>query len=180
MNHPLVMKFLPILSLCMALAPLVAVGGESYFFTRSSNAKDVVKRVEGNELHIVIPIKKVEFPKAVSIYATRQDMGPGRKYQIQIDLAEELPKEWGVPMVKLGDDVIDREILYSPGDPITFHLQSDDPEKIKLWCKLLGELLKIPEDEIEIDFTDPEVRRRESEKRWEEREKEKSQRAPAR
>jgi hypothetical protein len=172
------MRLPSILSLFLAMIPLLAAGGESYFFIRLRDAKEVVKRVEGDELHIVIPIKKVAPPKASSIYACRQDLGPGRKYQIQIDLAAELPEEWGVPLVKLGDEVIDRNIIYSPGDPITLHLESDDPEKIKRWCKLLGELLKIPDDEIEMDFRDSEVRKREAEERW--KEKEKREGAPAR
>lgn len=164
MNPRLPMKLLPILSLCLALAPLVAVGEDAFFFHR---AGAVEKRVEGDELRIVIPIKKMDPPKASAIYVARQDLGRGRKYHIQIDIAEPLPYDWKIPMIKLGDDVIDGGMHFGGGEKPDLHVESDDLEKIKKWSKLLAKLLKIPEDEIEMDLRSSEERR-EAEKAMEE------------
>jgi len=60
-------------------------------------------------------------------------------------------------MLKLGDEIIMEGILFSKSPeqnsrPLC-HIEADDPEKIKRWCKLLGTLLKIPENRVEIDLT---------------------------
>jgi hypothetical protein len=143
----------------LALTALTAVGEESYFFDRASKAKNFEKRIEGEQLHILIPIKRIAAPKATSIYALHQGLGLGRKYQIQIDL-EKTPEKGWLPMLKLGDDVIDGGIYLSLSDKegasSSLHIESDDPEKIRRWCKLLGTLMEIPEGQIEIDLTNGE------------------------
>ena len=148
------MRLPAIPALFMAMIPLLASAEESFFFIRVGGAKELVKRVEGDELHVVMPIERVVLPKVKSIYAFRQDMGKGRKYQIQIDLASDLPKRWEAPAAKLGDDILERT-FYSPGDPASLHLEFDDSEKIEIWCNLLGKLLNVPQEEIEIDLRDP-------------------------
>jgi len=95
-----------------ASTALVAIGGESFFFLSASKTKAIEKRIEGEEFHIRIPIKKIDPPKASSIYACHQGLGPGREYQIQIDLAEAPAEDW-FPMLKLDDEVIDGGICLS-------------------------------------------------------------------
>lgn len=151
------MKLLPVFLVLLVFAPLLAVGGESYFFNRKAGPKFDEKLVEDGHLFIVIPIKRLETPKAKAIHASQADLGEGRKYQIQIDLAGDPPEAWGNEglLIKLGEDVIDRGISFGGGEKPMMHVEADDPEKIRKWCKLLGELLKIPEDKIGIDLTPP-------------------------
>lgn len=139
----------------LAFFPLLAVGEESYFFTYATKPRAAEKRIEGEVFHMTMPIKKIEPPKASSIYTSHQGLGRGREYQIQVDLAE-TPAEGWLPLLKLGDDVIDQGIFLSLSEgegESSFHVQNDDPDKIRRWTRLLGELLKVPADQIEIDLT---------------------------
>jgi hypothetical protein len=130
-----------ILTSILAFAPLLAIGEESFFFTYTKGGPARQVRVEDSELHVVTPIRKIAPLKATSISAHHQGLGPGRAYQIQVDLAAK-PEGDSIPMVKLGDDVISGGIylsLSSDGKiPEAYHLQSDDPEKIQRWCRCSG------------------------------------------
>ena len=88
--------------------------------------------------------------------AFHQGLGPGREYQIQVNL-DTSPEQGWLPMLKLGDEIIMEGISVArPSDPkftSSFSLEGDDPKKIRLWCQLLGELLKVPENRIEIELT---------------------------
>ena len=134
--------------------PLLAFGGESYFF--SFAGEPTGQRIEGQNLHIVLPIQKLDPPEASSIIAFHQGLGPGREYQIQVNLKTSPKKGW-MPMLKLGEEImIDGLSVSRPDDPrfaSSFSLEGDSPEKIKQWCKLLGELLSLPEARIQIDLT---------------------------
>ena len=144
-----------LLTLLLTFIPLLASGEESYFFKlKKGHPSDL--RIEGEQLHFVLPIQKLDPPKATAIMAFHQGLGPGREYQIQVNL-ETTPEKGWLPRLKLGGEIIMEGIsVASPGDPkfaSSFSLESDDPKKIKLWCQLLGELLKVPENRIEIDLT---------------------------
>jgi hypothetical protein len=145
-----------LLSILLGLVPLLASGGESYFFVYSKEARPTEKIIEDKHLQVVIPIRKIDPPSASSIFAYHQGLGPGREYQIQVNLKKTPPKDW-LPMLKLDDDVIIKGIHIGlsdkPDDTSTYSLQGDDPEKIRRWCLLLGTLLKVPQDQIEIDLT---------------------------
>jgi hypothetical protein len=137
--------------------PLLACGGESYFFTFAGQPTG--QRIEGENLHIVLPIQKIAPPKASSIIAFHQGLGPGREYQIQVNLRTS-PKAGWLPMLKLGGEIImDGISVARPDNPrfaSSFSLEGDDPEKIKQWCQLIGDLLKVSKDKIEIDLTNVE------------------------
>ena len=151
------MKLVAMLPILLACAPLLAVGEDSFFFHKVGAMEN---RVEGETFHLTFPIKKIDPPKASAIYVSRQDMGYGRKYRIQIDLVGPLPDDWMPPMMKLGEDVIDGGIYGGGGERPDVHVQSDDLEKIKKWTKLLAKLLKIPEEEIEVDMRSAEERKK--------------------
>lgn len=142
-----------ILSL-FAFLPLMAFGGESYFFTISSDPKEM--RIEGEHLHLVLPIQKLQPPRALSISAYHQGLGAGRDYQIQVHLAASPAKDW-LPSLNLDGEIIMDEISVSrPEDPSfasSFSLESDDLKQIERWCQLLAALLKVPKDRVEIDLT---------------------------
>ncbi|MCA9095996.1 MAG: hypothetical protein KDA68_21095 [Planctomycetaceae bacterium] len=61
-----------------------------------------------------------------------------------------------MPMLNLdGEIMMDGISVVRPDDPrfaSSFSLEGDDPEKIKHWAKLLGALLKLPAERIEIDL----------------------------
>jgi len=63
-------------------------------------------------------------------------------------------------MLKLGGEIImDGISVARPDNPrfaSSFSLEGDDPEKIKQWCQLIGDLLKVSKDKIEIDLTNVE------------------------
>ena len=138
----------------IASIPLLAFGGESYFFTISGEPTGQL--IKGERLQLELPIRKIDPPEASSISAFHQGLGPGRKYQIQVHLKESPLKGW-VPMLKLDEEIIINGITVArPADPkfaSSFSLEADDPKKIERWCQLLAELLKIPKDHIEIDLT---------------------------
>ena len=144
-----------LLSVIFSLTPLLAVGEDSYFFDYATKPRVAEKRIEGEVFRITMPIKKLTPPKASYIHAYHQGLGRGRAYQIQVDLAEQPAEDW-FPLLKLGDEVIDQGISLNrtEGEAGTsFHVESDDPDKIRRWTRLHGELLKVPEDQIEIDLT---------------------------
>ena len=101
----------------LTFAPLLALGEESYFFKYPKGGPKREIRIEDSKLHAITPIEKMPPLKAASIYASHAGLGKGREYQIQIDLVDK-PEGNGVPMVKLGDEVITGGIYMSmsPGD----------------------------------------------------------------
>ncbi len=143
----------------LALLPLIASADDSFFFVFAQNAKQAEQRIEGENLHLVIPIQKITTPKASSIFAFHQGLGEGRDYQIQVNLTDE-PEEGWMPMLKLGDEIIVEGISVARlGDvqfASSFSLESSDPEQIKTWCKELGILLKIPNSRIQIELKEEE------------------------
>ena len=139
----------------LALLPLVAVAESSFFFTLPQNTKPNGQRIEGDNLHLIVPIQKVAPPKASSIFAFHQGLGEGRMFKIQVNLTESPEKGW-TPMLKLGEEVIMEGISVARPDDAkfasSFSLESSDPEEIRNWCKQLGILLKIPNERILIDL----------------------------
>jgi hypothetical protein len=150
----------------LTFAPLLVLGEESYFFKYPKGGPKREIRIEDSKLHAITPIEKMPPLKAASIYASHAGLGKGREYQIQIDLVDK-PEGNGVPMVKLGDEVITGGIYMSmsPGEEsaASYHLESDDPEQIKRWCSLLADLLMLPQDRMEIDLTKAEEEDEEAE-----------------
>src|SRR5688500_11712031 len=150
-----------LLPILLAIVPLLASGQgeESYFFKSIKGPRATESRIEGNSLHLVIPIQKIDPPKASGIFAGYAGLGPGRGYFIQIDLAEPPAKDW-LPMLKLGDDVLTKGMSLGRSDrpdvPSTYTIETDDPEQAHRWCRLLGKLLKLPQKLIDIDLTNPE------------------------
>ena len=144
-----------ILLILLAGIPILAAAEESFFFTYTKKPGSPEKRLEGDQLHTVQPIQKIDPPEATFLSAFHQGLGKGREYQIQIDLKGPLEERW-YPMVKLGDDLITSGIMFSYSDskkwPSTMSIESDDPEKIRSWSRQLGSLLKLPEDQIDIDL----------------------------
>ena len=59
-------------------------------------------------------------------------------------------------MLKLdGEIILDGVTVARPDDPrfaSSFSLEGDDPERITVWARLLGQLLKLPADKIEINL----------------------------
>ena len=143
-----------LLATLLCAIPLLAFGEESYFFTLAG--KPTGQRIDGPNLHLVLPIQKLDPPAASSITAFHQGLGPDREYQIQVNLKSVPKKEW-MPMLKLGEEIIADGISVSrPDDPrfaSSFSLEGDDPEKIKQWCEILGGLLNVPKARIQIDLT---------------------------
>jgi len=138
----------------LSAIPLVVLGEESYFFTLAGEPTG--QRIDGQNLHLVLPIQKLDPPTASSITAFHQGLGPGRDYQIQVNLKSVPKKEW-MPMLKLGEEIIAEGISVSrPEDPrfaSSLSLEGDDPEKIKQWCEILAQLLNVPKARIQIDLT---------------------------
>jgi hypothetical protein len=143
-----------LLAILFSSIPFLVFGGESYFFTLVGEPTG--QRIEGENLHIVLPIKKLDPPVASSIIAYHQGLGPGREYQIQVNLKSSPKKRW-MPMLNLGGEIImDGVSVARPDDArfaSSFSLEGDDPEKIRQWCKLLGNLLKLPAERIKINLT---------------------------
>ncbi len=146
------MKLILLLLGCL---PFVAWGEESYFFVYKKGGVNAEMRIEGDHLHTVKQILKIDPPKAKQLIAFHQGLGSGRAYQIQIDLNDQLEESW-FPMLKLGDDLITGgiSVSYSNSErrPASISIESDDPEKIRKWCALLGTLLALPESRIDIDL----------------------------
>lgn len=138
----------------LTFLPLIAFGGESYFFTITFEPTE--QRIEGEHLHLEFPIQKLPPPRASSISAYHQGLGAGRDYQIQVHLEASPAKGW-LPSLNLDGELIMEGISVSrPDDPSfasSFSLESDDPKQIERWCQLLAALLKVPKDRIEIDLT---------------------------
>lgn len=144
-----------LISLVIACIPLVAAAGESYFFVYKKGSGETERRIEENRLHTVNGIQKIDPPKATRLTAFHQGLGSGRAYQIQIDLEGTLEEHW-YPMLKLGDDIITGGIMVGYSNsrkwPSSVSIEHDDPEKITRWCGLLGSLLGLPADRIDIDL----------------------------
>jgi len=137
------MKFLAIL---LVLLQSLAFGEDSFFFDLAKETKPRKHRVEGGFLHFAVPIEKLASPQATSIQAAPLDSG----YLIQINLKED-PKWEGVPMLKLGEDIIDELTLAGPPNSTSAcQIETDDPKKVTLWCKHLKTLLRVPDDKISI------------------------------
>jgi len=139
----------------LSCLPLIAAAEESYFFVYKNGSAKTERRIEGSHLHTVNQIQKTDPPKAKRLVAFHQGLGSGREYQIQIDLEDQLEERW-YPMLKLGDDIITGGISVSYSNsqrrPASFSIESDDPERIRHWCALLGPLLALPESRIEVDL----------------------------
>lgn len=149
-------KLLPI---ALVLLPIFAATGESFFFEYTQGPKPTEQRIEGGRLETVTPIRKIEAPQASAIFASYTGLGPGREYQIQVDF-KTAPAELWLPKAKLGDDIITSRISSSGGEdgsPFSYNIEGSDPEKIKAWTQELGELLRVPEDRIDIDLTKSEA-----------------------
>lgn len=150
-----------LLSLLVLLAGtrILAAAEESYFFIYKKGEAGPELRLEEDRLHTVHPIQRIDPPKAKQIFARHQGLGKGREYQIQVDLEGTLEERW-FPMLKLGDDIITRGISVSYSNdkkqPSSFSIEHDDPETIRRWCRLLGPLLKLPEDQIDLDLEETE------------------------
>lgn len=146
-----------LLTILLAVLPVVVCGEESYFFTIAG--KPSGERIEGNTLHIAQPIHRIEPPEASSIIAFHQGLGPGREYKIRVNLRESPEKGW-MPMLKLGGETIMEGVTVArPKDPrlaSSFSLESDDPVTIRRWCQLLRDVLKVPADRVQIDLTEAE------------------------
>jgi hypothetical protein len=142
-----------LLAILFSAVPLFAFGGESFFFTLAG--KPGGQRIEDDSLHLSVPIRKIPPPEASSIIAFHQGLGQGREFKIQINLKSSPEEKW-VPMLNLdGEIIMDGISVARPGDArftSSFSLEGDDPKKISRWVKLLGTLLKIPADKIEIDL----------------------------
>jgi len=143
-----------LLAILFCFIPFLAFGEESYFFTIVGEPSG--KRIDGENLHFVLPIRKLEPPNASSIIAFHQGLGPSREYKIQVNLRSS-PKEGWIPMLKLGAEIMMDGISVSrPNDSrfaSSFSLEGDDPEQIRRWCQLLGDLMDVPKGKIEIDLT---------------------------
>lgn len=114
------------------------------------------QKIEDENLHMILPIQKLNPPEASSIIAFHQGLGPGRDYKLQVNLKTRPEDAW-VPMLKLGDEIMMNGISVSRPDDQrfapSFSLESDNSETIRQWSKLLGELMNIPDAKIVIDLT---------------------------
>jgi hypothetical protein len=147
-----------LLTTTLLFIPFLAFAEDSYFFT--IQGKPSKPSIQGEALIMNLPIKKISAPKASSIIAYHQGLGEGREYQIQVNLESPPDRDWR-PMIKLGDDVIVEKIVVAlpqeKGFASSFSLETDDPDKVKLWCKILGKILKVTGDKIEIDLSKQEA-----------------------
>ena len=132
---------------------------DSYFFVYPKGSR-FEKKIKNDRLYIEVPIQKIDPPKVISILAFHQGLGPGREYQIQINLAGHPPRGW-LPMLRLKDDIITSGISVGhageTGGFSTYSIELSNPEKIDRWCLLLGSLLKVPFNRIEVDLAKKEL-----------------------
>lgn len=132
-----------------------ALAEDSYFFVFKNGGVGAEMRIEGDHLHTVRQIQKIDPPKTRQLIAFHQGLGSGRTYQIQIDLNDQLEDSW-FPMLKLGEDLVTDciSVSYSNSErrPASISIEGDDPERIRKWSGILGTLLALPEERIEIDL----------------------------
>jgi hypothetical protein len=141
-----------IISVIFLLLIQFARSEDSYFFTLANDERPTSVSVENENLHLVMKIKRLPLPKARSIIAFHQGLGGVREYKIQIDLAEAPPE--GVPMLKLGDDLIMEGVsVETPNNPkfaSSISIEVADSKQVTKLVSALAGLLKLPKDRIEI------------------------------
>jgi len=145
------MKYILLSLLLFSQMPL---RGESFFFVTEEDGIEELS-IKQDRLFMEIPIKKVSPPRAISIAAYYQGYKNGRKYKIQVNLAQQPEKGW-IPSFKLNDKVFIYGVTVSRVTESkytsSFSIESDSKDEIQQWTKLLSQLLKIPDQKVDINL----------------------------
>ncbi len=143
---------------CILLFAQASHGGESFFFVIQKDGVEEIS-IKEDRLLMEVPIKKVSPPRATSIAAFYQGYDNGRTYKIQVNLAQHPEKGW-IPSFKLNNKVFLHGVTVSRHSELkfssAFSIESDSIEEVLQWTKALSQLLKIPEQKVDVDLEKPE------------------------